>query len=133
MMPRGPNNYSPLLATASAPQTVVLLASIQLVGTMGPSLRREGLPPNPIIIIIAVIRASLDHKGVSVPRLQMQLEGKEEGTQNQNGHLSQVVFLATQLDVAASCRRETSPKVNVLLWVLGKVSLLSEAFRGLAG
>lgn len=37
---------------------------------MGSSDEKEGLPPNPIIIIIAVIRAALDHKEVSLHRLQ---------------------------------------------------------------
>lgn len=39
---------------------------------MGSSYEKEGLPPNPVIIIIAVIRAALDHKGVSLHRLQTQ-------------------------------------------------------------
>ena len=70
VMPPGPDNISPLLPTASTPQTAVLLASTQLVGTMGSSHKEEGPPPNPIIMMIAAFRAALDHKGVSLHRLQ---------------------------------------------------------------
>lgn len=37
---------------------------------MGSSHKEEGPPPNPIILMIAAIRASLDHKGVSPHRIQ---------------------------------------------------------------
>lgn len=55
---------------------------------MGSSHEEEGPPPNPIILMIAAIRASLDHKGVSLHRIQHEdtsWVGRKEGTDAELG------------------------------------------------
>lgn len=69
-LPQGPESNSSLLLTVSTLQTVVLLASTQLVGTLGSSPKKERWPPDPMVTMIAAIRMALDHQGGSLSRLQ---------------------------------------------------------------
>lgn len=118
-MPRGQNGIFLSVPHCFHPQTLVLLVSIQLVGTMGSSQEEDGPPPSPIIIIITVITVALARKEVRLYRRQpeictrtrLQLERKTERKEIFNGLLSASVFLAILLNTYRDMESGTSSSI----------------------
>lgn len=72
---------------------------------MGFSPKKEGPPPNPMITMIAVIRAALDRQGGSLSRLQARGHiriGRKAGTNAEGERTVSNCLLATRLGVATT-------------------------------
>lgn len=87
---------------------------------MGSSHEEEGPPPNPIILMIAAIRASLDHKGVSLHRIQHEdtsWVGRKEGTDAELGAIfCHELTSWPQPPKGLSQKRDLWPSPHVVLW-----------------
>lgn len=124
--------HSSLLPTASTPQTVVLLASTQLVGTMGPSHKKEGPPHIPLPSLPLSLepqwtvkeshRAGLKHRDTT-------RTGRRKGRRAATICLKPSCWLLSWMWPWPHSWRATSPKLNVSFRPWLRCPLLSKALQ----